>query len=919
MLDKALLGPAGIGLQGPPGIGKTTVWRHAVHAARKRGYQVLSTTPAEPDARLSFAALGDLLDGVVSEALEDLPGPQRHAVAAALLLEEPSEVASDPGLVSRGVLSLIRRLSANETLVLAIDDEQWLDPASARVLGFALCRLRDERVSVLRARRSNGDTPLWLELTRSFGEAGLESATIAPLDHQAIESLLTERLGRPIPRPALRRINAICAGNPFYALSIARELPQDHGGVADEIPIPRTLSDVMQRRLAHVEPLANDALLAVAASSSPTLAMLDAVLPRFALSDLDSAVRSEVIEVTDGRVRFTHPLLAAAHYANAPDVRRRELHRALATAVEESEERARHLALGAETPDEQVAHALEQAADRAAARGATETAAQLLEQAAQLTPLEGAAARHRRLIDAASVHTNAGEIWRACHLLDQLLPELPTGHTRARALHELARTGTHEHETELAICEEALANVGDDDRLRVQIEFTNNNLLGECGRWRQSSAGARAALETARRLGDPGRLAEAVGNAAIRAYWAGEPIDFDELRATIELEDFSQSNTAWLPGFVLGQVLSRTDELIGGRLALEKALERATRRGEDWDAMAALFHLVVLEWFGTGDHVEAMRKFATCQQEPGHDQKFAFYFLWADSFFAAGRGDLSQARAKAEQALRIDDASVGLSFIAAIVLAQVDLWSGQAAASHERMHALREPFLRDGFGAIGSYTLGLWTLDIEALIALGRLEEADALIGDLMSRANRAKNPNAQAIAHRCRGLLLAAQGSIPEAIEEMDAALADHARRTLPPELARTLVEKGTLQRRAKQKSAAKRTLEEALELLDPLSAEILKVRARDELSRIGLRRTTGTDGLTSAQVRVAELVAAGMSNQQIAATLYMSTRSVESHLTKVYRELGIRSRSQLATALAATKESRPDVESETSRPALT
>jgi hypothetical protein len=127
---------------------------------------------------------------------------------------------------------------------------------------------------------------------------------------------------------------------------------------------------------------------------------------------------------------------------------------------------------------------------------------------------------------------------------------------------------------------------------------------------------------------------------------------------------------------------------------------------------------------------------------------------------------------------------------------------------------------------------------LRPLIALDRLAAAEQVFEDLNRRARRADNPNAHAIAHRCGGLLLGAQGHIPEAIGEMDAALADHARGTLRPELARTLLDKGALQRRAKHKSAAKHTLEAALALLEPLDAAILKARARDELSRIGLRR---------------------------------------------------------------------------------
>jgi DNA-binding CsgD family transcriptional regulator len=214
-----------------------------------------------------------------------------------------------------------------------------------------------------------------------------------------------------------------------------------------------------------------------------------------------------------------------------------------------------------------------------------------------------------------------------------------------------------------------------------------------------------------------------------------------------------------------------------------------------------------------------------------------------------------------------------------------------------------------GFGFIGSLGLGLWTLDVEALVTLGRPDEAEPILDDFAKRARCSMNPHAQAVARRCRGLVLGAKGRIVEAIDQMDAALADHARRCLRPELARTLLEKGALERRAKRKSAAKQSLERALAVLEPLDAALLKARARDELSRIGLRRATVTTGLTPAQMRVAELVAAGMSNREIATTLYMSTRSVESHLTKIYRELGVRSRAQLAATWSAGGPGQPEL----------
>jgi DNA-binding CsgD family transcriptional regulator len=207
---------------------------------------------------------------------------------------------------------------------------------------------------------------------------------------------------------------------------------------------------------------------------------------------------------------------------------------------------------------------------------------------------------------------------------------------------------------------------------------------------------------------------------------------------------------------------------------------------------------------------------------------------------------------------------------------------------------------------MGSRTLGLWSYDIEALIASGRADQAEHILRDLLERAEMSENPHAKAIAHRCEALCLAARGDVGAALTTIDLALTHHAQRPVPLEIGWTLLEKGALQRRAKQKTASKQTLEKALAILEPLDAEMLVNRARDELVRVGLRRPTAKEGLTPAQERVAQLVAGGLSNPEIARTLNMSRRSVESHLTKVYREVGVRSRSQLVAALAATGDHR-------------
>ena len=188
----------------------------------------------------------------------------------------------------------------------------------------------------------------------------------------------------------LRRIHRGAEGNPLWALAIALELDAHRSGGdgGRDLPIPRTLSDAIELRLRHLDPRANEAMLAIAALSQPTPAMLQAAIPEFALSDLESAERAGVIEMAGGRLRFTHPLLASTHYANTPVSKRREFHRLLATVIEDEEERAQHIALGAEAPDRDLADSLERVAALAGRRGATEAAAQLLEDAARSTPID---------------------------------------------------------------------------------------------------------------------------------------------------------------------------------------------------------------------------------------------------------------------------------------------------------------------------------------------------------------------------------------------------------------------------------------------------------------------------------------------------------------------------------------------------
>ena len=178
VLDAVAHGPAALVIEGAPGIGKTTLWRKAVESARQREYRVLEAAPSEPDEPLAFAGLGDVFERLPDRVLEGLSEPQRRAFEVALFLDRSSAAPSDLEALPRAILAALRWMSIESPVVVAIDDEQWLDRPSARVLGFAICRLRDERVGVLLSRRSESGGALWPELARGFGHATLSHESL---------------------------------------------------------------------------------------------------------------------------------------------------------------------------------------------------------------------------------------------------------------------------------------------------------------------------------------------------------------------------------------------------------------------------------------------------------------------------------------------------------------------------------------------------------------------------------------------------------------------------------------------------------------------------------------------------------------------------------------------------------------------
>ena len=908
MLDAVATGPAGLGLEGAPGIGKTTVWRDAVRSASDRGYRVLATAPAERDADLAFTGLGDLFDEVPSHVLATLPAPQRRALEVALFVEDVIAAPDDPQALPRATLRILRTLSADRPLLVAIDDEQWLDRPTARVLAFALARLRDEPVGVLIARRPQSAGALWHELARGFGGDGLPSVTLGPLELGALGQLLARELGKAPSRPRLRRIHEVSAGNPLYAVAIAGELDATghrDAGDDDVLRLTPTLSRAIDQRISRLDTRGRDALLVVAALSTATLAQIQAILPGFVLGDLDAARSAAVVETAGERVRFTHPLLASAVYAQAEPARRRELHRLLADVVADPQARAHHLALGTEAPDREIALTLEHAATIAARAGASETAAILLEHAFRLTPATAEEARRSRTIAAAEQHFASGDLDRARSILEELLATMPPGPQRARALLTLARVRMDDFDAAAALAEQARHEAADLPRLVARAHDLLTEFCANRGDFEGARAHARAGVRAAEEADDPSLASRLLASEALTCFFAGEGVQEELLSRAVELDDAGGSvSTYFCASSALGLQRFWADEVDSARPLLEQGVLAARERGEESDLGGLLFHLAHLEYEAGSDGL-AQRHAAEAIEISRllADDQLASYTLWLQAYAAARHGDFAEARAGALEAIsvagRIGDHFI-VSFSTAL-LAESDLHAGRPEAAHQALTAVREDLLGNGKGFAGSLTLSLWTTDIDALLLLDRSDEARRVLDTLLRRGDTVANPNALAVAHRSGGLIAAAQGNLADAITRLEAALSEHQRRPLPLEIGRTLLELGTVQRRAKRKSAAKASLEQAIVILTPLGAKVWLDRSRDELARVGLRRSSHGPGLTPAQQRVAQLAARGMTNREIAAALFMSQRTVETHLTKVYSELNLKTRTQLAAALAA------------------
>jgi DNA-binding CsgD family transcriptional regulator len=897
-LDAVPREPRALVLEGEAGIGKTTLWLDALDSARQRGFLTLSCRAAGAESVLAYSVLADLLSEIDESSWANLPAPQQQALDGALLRRRLDGDDIDPRAVAAAFVAVIRHLAADRPVLIAIDDLQWVDASSANAVSFAARRLTVGAALLCTIRTEEPAPQLRLPRLDDVHRVRLQPLTIAEL-----RQVLQFRLGTSLPRPTLLRLHQISDGNPLFALELARHMGPAADGTA--AGLPHSLNEVVSGRIRRVGNGAEEALLAMASLPDPTtsvVAQATRTTPDSLAESLSQAEAHRVVVIDGHRLRFTHPILSHGVYSHASPHRRRAMHRRLAGLVADPELRARHLALSSTTAEPATVAALDEAADIARRRGAPAAAAELLELAIGL----GADDPSRR-IRCATDHFEASDPGLARQMLEAVIEELPGGGARAEALLQLGLVRLYDDSFPEAaeILASALLDGDIDPSLRVRILISLAYALLNAGQIGQAYEQAQRAVAEADDLNLAALISPALGMRAMIDFMAGRGVDEPALEraATAAVHD-RRMPLPFRPHVHRILLRTWTGELNAGREALASLHHQCNTSGEESELIFVGFHRTLVEiWLGdlesAADIADETMERAT---QLGGDLPL-FIALTLRAAVAAHAGRFEEARRD------LDDATAAARRCGSSRMAEWPAtlagFIGVSSGDYEEALKALEPLLpmvKVFPEASEVITSSFVPEAVEAMINLRRLDDAEPLIDTLERNGRRLDRPWALAMGARCRAMLQAARGELDAATATAELALTEHKRLPMPFERARTQLLLGRLQRRQRHRDTAIATLREALQTFKQLGTEAWSERAEAELARClsGKRDSTS---LTPTQKRIADMALSGMTNQDIAAALFISPKTVEVNLSRVYRKLNIRSRRELHRVLGANE----------------
>jgi DNA-binding CsgD family transcriptional regulator len=897
--------PAALLVEGEAGIGKSTVWFEAIRLATERGYRVLKARPAESEARLSYAALADLIGPVFEEARSQLPDPQERALAATLL-RATSTQAVDPRTAATAVVGVLTEASRVCPVLMAIDDVQWVDLASQRALEFAARRL-PASVGFVATRRSDGPAAAPLDLDRALPPDALQRILLESLSLASLHHILRERLGGTPTRPIIARVAEASGGNPFFAIEIARALASRTGGSGERgpLPVPHSVQRLAAERIGALSASGREAVLVAASLSRPTIDAIAAAFP--SESDGTAAVleaeEASILVSEHGRVRFTHPLLASAVYGSVSDTQRRMLHRRLAEVVSDAEERARHLSQSVAEPDESAATEIDDAGRQAVLRGAFDAAAELFGAARRLTPPGNDDALVRRSLAQASALLRTGDVADARRLAEQSKAAGLPASLQAERLQLLAEVEWDDGSIGLAMShlEQALKVAREDPArsARISARLVLIGVPGDPVRAQQRAEQAVGQVDADR---DPLVLSSLLIDVCLTDLMLGKTPRTDLMERGLALE--LNAGPGAYPHPVPIIWFQCIDDVERTRERHVREAEWARDHSDEAHAAERLSYLALAE-FHAGHCDLAVRLIEqscnTIEERLEVSGRFAYPFAWR-SLIDAHLGRLDRARSTLRP-LVAEAVGGDKSWWAAQLLGVqgvVEFVAGDLRAADRALSQMR--LLLEQIGMKDGLLDRTEPVHVELLVGLGQLDRAREMLARLEAKARAFPRPWIEVGLPRARAIATAADGDVAAAIDILN-ALDLSVAPTLPLEVGLNWLTKGRLLRRAKQRRAAADALREAFAIFERMGAVTWVARARDELGLVGPRRRT-PDELTAAELRVAELAATGITNREISRAAFMSEKTVEAHMARIYRKLGIRSRAELGARMAGNPE---------------
>ncbi|MCB5164076.1 LuxR family transcriptional regulator [Streptomyces bambusae] len=880
-------------LTGPAGVGKSTVADALAAAATARGESVLRLAPEAADRWIPEASAAALLASVPTTALDRLAGPQRTAVAWLRRETDAPRAGRDHVALRLAVVAVLRTLSATDPVLLVVDNAQWLDIETTDLLRFAL-RLTPPRVRVLVAECVQGGA----SVAESLCGPGTPGRRVPPLGADDLAELLVRH---GLPARLAGRIHQASGGNPRLALALGRSLAEAREGVhhADPLPISGQAREVARRLLAEAPARTHPTLLLAALAARPTTTLLRRAGRPDAEAELTDAERAGLVTVgEDGAVAFTAGALPSALAADAGWPDRAAGHAALAAAVDDPVEAVRHRALATDTTDEPLAEEVAQAAAACRRRGNRALAAELGMLAAERTPVDRPDAALARLVAAAEDAGCAGRADLARRATRAVLARdsSPTDRVRARlavidaagqALADLDETFAH-----------AMDDAADDPALlaAVQLRLAWKLNLSDGDPVRSCAVAAHAG-ELAAAGGDPGAEAMALTVRARMGRILGDPDAEEILAEALALPDpevpLVMRNA---PQFLAVRHAFFDDRLADARSQLLVLLPAVERSGSAEDVFEVLRSFTEVELrrgrcaAGAGHARRALELTIDAGLSPGP----AWYVA---AMAEATGGSFARATAYARRGIQASEEERDLVFLSRSLyaLGLVELAMGETAKAVATLRRVAE---LEAAQQVVDPSILRWHGELaEALVAADEPDEAGRLIDSVGAVAAELGRTGVLAALDRARGLLLSASGEPAGAVALLECTADRFDALDLPLERGRTLLALARVERRRRRRAPARAALLAAADVFTRAGAKPWAELARE--APAGGPDHPGAAALTDAETRLALLVSQGASNQEAADKLFVSVKTVEARLTRIYQKLDVRSRAQLATAL--------------------